>query len=437
MVARLRAFELIAANEEPIIPVSRSTYRVHSQSRDSYYTISRKQGHWWCTCDGFDAARGRCKHIWAVEIWREPAKHYVQNSSESSSHKSYGQDWPAYDAGQQDEHRLFDRLLWGLLEDVVEPVRPVGKRGRPPIPLRVQLLHSIRKVHLNKAAREVKGLLDTIYAGGLGIVEGIPNYATPSRLFNQPFVSEILVGLIERSSLPLKDIEETRTVAIDSSGFCLTCMSAYCTEKHDPTRKHKWIKAHVIIGVKTHIILDVRITDEHGADCPQLIPMLEDLVRRGFRPRKVLGDKAYLSRENYRVARTIGADAYFPFKPNSVGTSKGSCEWARKYHQFQLKREEFDHEYRQRSNVEAVFSAIKRKLGEPLFSKNVLSQFNELLAKLLAYNIGIVIHEMHEHGIDPEVNCPPDPPYVPPVPVFEPAPCDSNGEVVIEFEVVS
>ncbi len=214
-------------------------------------------------------------------------------------------------------------------------------------------------------------------------------------------------------------------------------MSAYCTEKHDPTRKHKWIKAHVIIGVKTHIILGVRITDEHGADCPQLIPMLEDLVRRGFQPRKVLGDKAYLSRENYRVARSMRADGYFPFKPNSIGTSKGSREWARKYHQFQLKREEFDHEYHLRSNVEAVFSAVKRKLREPLFSKNVVSQFNELLAKLLAHNIGIVIHEMHEHGIDPEVDCPPDPPYVPPVPAFEPASCDSNGEVVIEFEVVS
>jgi hypothetical protein len=75
-------------------------------------------------------------------------------------------------------------------------------------------------------------------------------------------------------------------------------------------------------------------------------------------------------------------------------------------------------------------------LGEPLFSKNVVSQFNELLAKLLAYSLGIIIHEMHAHGIDPEAESPSDPPYVPPTPVFESPTCDSNGDVVIEFEVV-
>jgi hypothetical protein len=183
-VARQLAFDLIAGSDYPVIQVSKWVYRVHSQSRETYYTVARKQGHWTCTCDQFDTLQSRCKHVWAVEIWREPGKHYAKKVLEPSIPKTYTQDWPAYDAAQQDEHRIFDGLLWGLLEDVAEPPRPIGRPGRAPIPLRVQLLHSIRKVHLNKSSRGAKGLLDTIYAGGLGIVDGVPNYVTPSRLFN-------------------------------------------------------------------------------------------------------------------------------------------------------------------------------------------------------------------------------------------------------------
>jgi hypothetical protein len=60
-------------------------------------------------------------------------------------------------------------------------------------------------------------------------------------------------------------------------------------------------------------------------------------------------------------------------------------DWA--YHPFQAKREQFASRYFLRSNVEAVFSAIKRKLGEALLSKSPLARFNELLARLLAYNL--------------------------------------------------
>jgi hypothetical protein len=68
-----------------------------------------------------------------------------------------------------------------------------------------------------------------------------------------------------------------------------------------------------------------------------------------------------------------------------------------------LKREEFDEHYHLRSNSEATHSAIKRKLGEALLSRDPQARINELLAKLLDYNIGVLIHEIFEHHIDPGV----------------------------------
>lgn len=55
-----------------------------------------------------------------------------------------------------------------------------------------------------------------------------------------------------------------------------------------------------------------------------------------------------------------------------------------------------------KSNIEATNAAIKRKFGETLKSKNPIVQANELLDKIIAYNLTIVIHEMYESGINPE-----------------------------------
>jgi len=51
--------------------------------------------------------------------------------------------------------------------------------------------------------------------------------------------------------------------------------------------------------------------------------------------------------------------------------------------------------------VEAAFSALKRKFGENIRSKNPVAQVNEVLCKLIAYNLTVIVHEMFENGITP------------------------------------
>jgi len=72
------------------------------------------------------------------------------------------------------------------------------------------------------------------------------------------------------------------------------------------------------------------------------------------------------------------------------------------YHYFQLNKDEFMEHYHKRSNVESTNAAIKRKFGETLKSKNQVAQVNELLAKIIAYNLTVVSHEMYENGISPD-----------------------------------
>ena len=58
--------------------------------------------------------------------------------------------------------------------------------------------------------------------------------------------------------------------------------------------------------------------------------------------------------------------------------------------------------YHKCSNVESTNVTIKRKFGVTLKPKNQIAQDNELMAKIIAYNLTVVIHEMYENGISPD-----------------------------------
>jgi transposase len=115
-----------------------------------------------------------------------------------------------------------------------------------------------------------------------------------------------------------------------------------------------------------------------------------------------MADNAYSGRENLLAAKRAGAAAFIPFKSNATGRSYGTGgSWSKDFHFFQMHSEAFDARYHKRSNVEAAISAVKKKLDETLKSKNATAQENELLCKI-AYNLTVLIHEMHENGVEPD-----------------------------------
>ena len=72
------------------------------------------------------------------------------------------------------------------------------------------------------------------------------------------------------------------------------------------------------------------------------------------------------------------------------------------YHYFMYKHEEFLKHYHKRSNVETCFHMIKTKFKDNLRSKTQTAQINELLCKILAHNICVVIQEINELGLKGE-----------------------------------
>ena len=67
-------------------------------------------------------------------------------------------------------------------------------------------------------------------------------------------------------------------------------------------------------------------------------------------------------------------------------------------------QEYFMMKYHKRSNAETVFSMIKRKFGNHLYSKSSVGQTNEILCKALAHNICVLIQEYFENCVKIDFN---------------------------------
>jgi transposase len=384
----------IADQGNQIKQVNDHSFKVKSQSGRGFYEVKTTESGMTCDCPDFVYRGGKCKHIMATRYYLEIEKDTPEGVITEKVHLTYTQAWNAYNEAQKAEVHLFDELLKDLVKAVPEPGQTMG---RPRLPLQE-----------TPFLRDPKGLLSVIQPSRIqsipnatekGQISHAPYFNLPSALFNKPEMTPILHELVSLSALPVVGLESD--FSVDSTGFRTTCFSAYNGVKHGQKKEHQWVKAHLCAGVKTNIVAAVAITEGNGADSPQFGPLIKRTAE-GFAIDEVSADLAYSSHLNLQSVANAGGKAYIPFKKNATGRAGGSAIWKKMFHYFQLNRDEFMDHYHKRSNIEATNAAIKRKFGETLKSKNPTAQVNELLAKIIAYNLTVVIHEMYEKGIDPD-----------------------------------
>lgn len=369
---------------------------VPSESGSGAYIVYKEGEETKCNCPDCQMRKVKCKHQWAVEYFTKESVDELGNKTiEKVVKMTYTQNWKAYNAAQNNEIRMFDELLKDLVANVEEAEH---KNGRPRLSLKEGLFCSIQKVYSQLSSRRAHTLYRN--AEDRDQISKAPNFNVVNKLLNREEITPLLHRLLLLSSLPLKGVETS--FAPDSSGFRTSQFDQYCVEKHNTKKEHKWVKAHILTGTKTNVIASARITEGESGDSPQFSPMVKEAHESGFDIKEVEADGAYCSRANYDLIDEIGGKAYIPFSSNATGRSKGSRVWNKMYHYFMLNRDEFDEHYHQRSNVETTFMMVKTKFGDKLKSKNWTAQKNELLCKLIAHNIVVLIHEMHELGITPD-----------------------------------
>lgn len=355
-----------------------------------------------CSCPDYELRGMKCKHIFAVEFSIKRQQHADGSASvtrtvtvtERVEKPTYKQDWPAYNAAQTNEKDKFQALLADLCRGIKDETPRT--KGQPRLPLQDAIFAAVFKVYSTVSGRRF--MSDLREATDRGHVSRAPHYNSIFNYLDNPAVGDILRSLITESSLPLKTVEVD--FACDSSGFMTSRFVKWFDHKYGVERqKHAWVKVHLMCGVKTNIVTAVEIRDKDASDT-KLLPDLVDATAKNFRLNEVSADKGYGSLNNYDVIAKHGATPFIAFK--SIHNGAGGGLWAKMFHYFSFRRDEFLRHYHKRSNVESTFSMMKAKFGDAVRSKTDTAQKNEVLAKVLCHNIVCLIHEMYELGIEPQ-----------------------------------
>ena len=375
-------------------------WKVPSQSGSGTYIVNLDQGEQFCTCPDFEERQQPCKHIHAVEyvIQRETKPDGTVTYTEAIK-VTYNQDWHTYNQAQTHETEHFLRLLHELCNGIEQPVY---KFGRPRLPLSDVVFALVYKAYCMMSGRRLTS--DLLEAQNDGFMDKAPHYNSAFRYLENPKLTPILKGLIEQSASPLKAIETD--FAVDSSGFSTSTYRRWFDHKYGKNRsKQTWVKAHIMCGVKTHVVTSVEADPYESADNPQFAPLISQTAKT-FEIKEVSADKAYSSKRNIKATQMLGGTAYIPFKSNAAVQGNASYNdmndiWNRMWHFYNFNREVFLQHYHKRSNVETTFSMIKAKFGTAVKAKTPTAQVNEVLCKILCHNICVLIQSIYELGLEP------------------------------------
>ena len=374
-------------------------WQVPSQSGNGTYIVSLDHGEPFCTCGYFETEHKKCQHIFAVEfIVQRETKPDGTVTETKTVRITYTQEWAAYNAAQTHEQEKFVMLLRDLCNGIPQPEY---KFGRPRLPLPDVIFGLVFKSYTTMSGRRFT--TDLKEAQEAGLVSKAAHYNSAFRYLENPELTSILKMLIEQSASPLKAVETD--FAVDSSGFSTKTYSPWYGYKYGSNRRReKWVKVHLMCGVKTHIVTSVQATAYESGDSTQLIPLLNKTAET-FTINEVSADKAYSSRQNLHAIENAGGTAYIPFKGNARGmgspTTGYDSLWHKMWHFYNFNQEVFMAHYHKRSNVESTFSMIKAKFGASVRAKTPTAQVNEVLCKVLCHNICCLIQSIYELGLEP------------------------------------
>jgi transposase len=361
-------------------------------------------GH--CSCPDHQLRKTKCKHLFAVEftisqqvtVSRDTHPDGTVTVTETATvtkaaRVTYKQNWTAYNRAQREEKHRFAELLNELCQTVQEPEYTFG---RPRLSLADMVFACVYKVYSGFSSRRFTCDLEDMQASGM--IGQSAHYNTVSRYLGDENLTSLFKQLITLSSLPLKTVETD--FAVDSSGFSTCRFVRWFNKKYGrEIDNREWIKCHLMIGTKTQIVTTVEIVGWETNDCPYFAPLVEATAQH-FELGNVTADKGYLSKGNLQVVEHKGGVPFIPFKSNTLVPAQDGSVWSRMYHLYSYNRQAWLEQYHKRSNVESAFSAIKAKFGDAVRGKTNTSQVNEVLCKVLAHNICVLIQSMQELGIE-------------------------------------
>ena len=326
-----------------------------------------------------------------------PARKRIAPGTEDRKRPTYQQDWAIYNPAHMNMKYHFRHLLRDLVALVEGPVH---QRGRRPTLYADQIFCLVYKQYVGTGLRELDtDLREAVYNHYVGAA---PSTSTLARYMDDPALTPILHDMILCSAMPMHRYETK--FAIDSTGFSSDRFARWFSAKWGQVVEHmtrEWVKLHLICGTETGIITCADVSNWRDHDNRYFAPLVADTAEH-FDMHQVAADKAYTSRNNYAQVDGLGAVLFAPFKSNVVPPqANDDSAWARMLRLFLTDYDRWVADYHVRSISESGISKLKRLFGDSLYFRKVVAQCNEMLCRIIAYNLTVVIYQMYERDLVP------------------------------------
>jgi len=238
------------------------------------------------------------------------------------------------------------------------------KRGVKPYDYRKVLVLCILRILLRKtyADYEIEMRTDSRICQAFGL-QILPGKSTIQR-----GMANLKMDLLREFNriLIYSWIDRKLNVLIDASGIRILGRSIwYSIRAKKPISRRECDKVHIATCSDTMLILNWFITGWKKNDCPFFIRLLNPFKWLGV----VLADAGYLSRKNYQHVVDKKGAAFIPFKKNSISKPISNPAWKFAFNLWRALPMIFKGVYNQRSKVECVFSILKKRWGDHLYSR--------------------------------------------------------------------
>ncbi len=264
------------------------------------------------------------------------------------------------------------------------PPRLQQGRGRRAYDYRLVLVICILRILLRKKYADYetemrfdKRLMEMLKLDMLPCKSTVNNYAFQ---FSLGFLSEFNRKLIDAW------IKKPIDLLLDASGIRLVGRSIwFCIRTRKKILKKDCDKIHIAVSLCSLLIANFKISNSRRNDSPFLKKLLEPFGILGL----VIVDKGYSGKKNAELVANKKGAFFSPFKKNACPS--GFSVWKSLFNLWKNFYSICEGIYHQRSKVEAVFSALKNRYGDELYSKKWFMRRREMAMRFIAYNVRIIV----------------------------------------------
>ena len=301
-----------------------------------------------------------------------------QNKKEWKRHKKVTVPWATYDTHRLNEcKRVID--LRKLFSELDRPVhRREFKLSQLTVLLLLKLMFGISYRTLASATKDLQlfQVLGMKRAPCYKTIQNTMQYLTESVLIR------INQGLIPRA---------TCLGGLDSSGMKTHHKGAWVVIRfHKNQQRRDFKKIHLFVDLVSKKILYCLVTEGYRSDAKQVKRLLKGC--RWIRVDVILGDRGYDTRECFHEITNFGAIPGIPVRKNATTKTRG-CPSRRKAviaQQKDYERWKQQVQYTMRCVVESIFSGLKRRFGEHMFS--IRERFRRVEMWLMAILWNVMIY---------------------------------------------